>query len=60
VRGAGLAYGLYVGVSSRRGELIMKINRSPNAYAAWEEVRKIVSEIVEGKVSRFGGLRTNL
>jgi Zn-dependent M16 (insulinase) family peptidase len=37
-------------VRPRRGELMLEIYRSPNAYLAWEEARNIVREIVDGKV----------
>jgi Zn-dependent M16 (insulinase) family peptidase len=50
VRGAGLAYGVHLQVNMRRGTIWFKVYRSPNGYAAWNEVRKIIQEISNGDV----------
>jgi Zn-dependent M16 (insulinase) family peptidase len=51
IRGAGLAYGAFMGLYPRRGEIIFDTYRSPNAYLAWKEARNIVHEILAGKVN---------
>jgi len=50
IRGAGLAYGAFMGTFPRRGELNFDIYRSPNAYLAWKEARKIIKEVLDGEV----------
>jgi len=51
IRGAGLAYGASIRADMRRGQVVFKVYRSPNGFAAWNEAKKIVSEIVSGEVS---------
>jgi len=50
IRGAGLAYGASIRADMRRGQVLFSVYRSPNGFAAWNEARKIVSEIVSGEV----------
>ena len=50
IRGAGLAYGASIRADMRRGQVLFRVYRSPNGFAAWNEARKIVNEIVSGEV----------
>lgn len=50
IRGAGLAYGASIRADMRRGQIYFRVYRSPNGFAAWNEGRKIVAEIVSGEV----------
>lgn len=52
IRGAGLAYGAGVYADMRKGQLSFYVYRSPNGFAAWNEARKIVTEISSGDVCR--------
>ena len=50
IRGAGLAYGASVDADMRGGQLVFRVYRSPNGFAAWNEARKIIEEISSGQV----------
>lgn len=50
IRGAGLAYGAGIRAQMRPGQIMFRVYRSPNAFAAWKEARKIVGEIASGEV----------
>ena len=50
IRGAGLAYGAGIHADMRRGQVSFRVYRSPNGFAAWNEARKIISEISAGEV----------
>lgn len=55
IRGAGLAYSASISVNMRYGQVVFKVYRSPNGFAAWHEAGKIIGEISSGKVSLFEG-----
>lgn len=48
IRGSGLAYEATIAADAC--QLTFKVCRSPNAYAAWKEARKIIEEISSGQV----------
>ena len=50
IRGAGLAYGTGIHADMRRGQLEFYVYRAPNAFAAWNEARKIVFEVSRGEI----------
>jgi Zn-dependent M16 (insulinase) family peptidase len=50
IRGAGLAYSASLHADLRRGQILFIVYRSPNGFAAWNEARKIVAEIISGTV----------
>ncbi|GAA5858806.1 hypothetical protein JCM8547_004996 [Rhodosporidiobolus lusitaniae] len=50
IRGPGLAYGASVGSSGDQDSLTFTIFKSPDAFAALEEGRKVVETIASGKV----------
>lgn len=50
IRGAGLAYGAGIHSDIRRGQVCFRVYRSPNGFAAWNETRKIIAEILSGEV----------
>lgn len=50
IRGAGLAYGAGIREQMRRGQIMFRVYRSPNGFAAWNEARKIIAEITSGEV----------
>jgi Zn-dependent M16 (insulinase) family peptidase len=50
IRGAGLAYGAGIRAQMRHGQIVFRVYRSPNAFAAWNEAGKIVREIASGEV----------
>lgn len=50
VRGTGLAYGASIRYSIEAEEVSLRIYRSPNAYKAFEASRKVVEDLISGKI----------